>query len=101
MFDSPIDWLIIVVVILVLFGSTKKIPDLARNIGKASGEFKRGQMEIEKEIKSAMNGTPATAAPSPPGIDYSQMAKSLGIETKDKTEKQLKDEISDKLKSGQ
>jgi hypothetical protein len=29
------------------------------------------------------------------------MAKSLGIETKDKTEKQLKDEISDKLKSGQ
>jgi len=100
MFDSPIDWLIIVVVILVLFGSTKKIPDLARNIGKASGEFKRGQMEIEKEIKSAMNG-PAPSVQASAGVDYLQVAKSLGIDTQNKSERQLKDEIADKLKSGQ
>ena len=100
MFDSPIDWLIIVVVILVLFGSTKKIPDLARNIGKASGEFKRGQMEIEKEIKNAMNA-PAAAPTASAGVDYFQVAKSLGIDTQNKNEKQVKDEIADKLKSGQ
>jgi sec-independent protein translocase protein TatA len=100
MFDSPIDWLIIVVVILVLFGSTKKIPDLARNIGKASGEFKRGQMEIEKEIKNAMNA-PAAAPTASTGVDYFQVAKSLGIDTQNKNEKQVKDEIADKLKSGQ
>ncbi|MCL5441422.1 MAG: twin-arginine translocase TatA/TatE family subunit [Candidatus Thermoplasmatota archaeon] len=100
MFDSPIDWLIIVVVILVLFGSTKKIPDLARNIGKASGEFKRGQMEIEKEIKNAMNAPAATPTASA-GVDYFQVAKSLGIDTQNKNEKQVKDEIADKLKSGQ
>ena len=100
MFDSPIDWLIIVVVILVLFGSTKKIPDLARNIGKASGEFKRGQMEIENEIKNAMNAPAATPTASA-GVDYFQVAKSLGIDTQNKNEKQVKDEIADKLKSGQ
>ncbi|MCL4358764.1 MAG: twin-arginine translocase TatA/TatE family subunit [Candidatus Thermoplasmatota archaeon] len=100
MFDSPIDWLIIVVVILVLFGSTRKIPDLARNIGKASGEFKRGQMEIEKEIKNAMNAPVATPTAST-GVDYFQVAKSLGIDTQNKNEKQVKDEIADKLKSGQ
>ena len=100
MFDSPIDWLIIVVVILVLFGSTRKIPDLARNIGKASGEFKRGQMEIEKEIKNAMNAPAATPTASA-GVDYFQVAKSLGIDTQNKNEKQVKDEIADKLKSGQ
>lgn len=100
MFDSPIDWLIIVVVILVLFGSTRKIPDLARNIGKATGEFKRGQMEIEKEIRNSMNGS-TTTTPAAPGVDYPQMARSLGIDTQNKTEKQLRDEIADKLKSGQ
>ena len=47
MFDSPIEWLIVVAVILLLFGSTKKIPEFARNLGKATGEFKRGQMELE------------------------------------------------------
>ena len=30
---------------------------MARNLGKASGEFKRGQMEIENELR---NGTKAT-----------------------------------------
>ena len=39
---------IIVVVIAVLFGA-KKIPELARSLGKAKGEFKKGLIEGEKE----------------------------------------------------
>ena len=43
-------WQLIVVVLLivVLFGA-KKIPDLARSLGKAKGEFKKGLIEGEKE----------------------------------------------------
>ena len=40
--------LIIVAVAIVLFGA-KKIPELARSIGKAKGEFKKGLLEGEKE----------------------------------------------------
>ena len=40
--------LICVVIIAVLFGA-KKIPELARSIGKAKGEFKKGLAEGEKE----------------------------------------------------
>ena len=40
--------LIIVAVAVVLFGA-KKIPELARSIGKAKGEFKKGLLEGEKE----------------------------------------------------
>ena len=40
--------LIIVLIIAVLFGA-KKIPELARSIGKAKGEFKKGLVEGEKE----------------------------------------------------
>ena len=47
MFASYMDRLIIAVVALIIFGGTKKIPEMARNLGKASGEFKRGQMEIK------------------------------------------------------
>ncbi len=40
--------LIVVVLIAVLFGA-KKIPELARSLGKAKGEFKKGLIEGEKE----------------------------------------------------
>lgn len=41
--------LICVLIIAVLFGA-KKIPELARSIGKAKGEFKKGLEEGEKEL---------------------------------------------------
>ncbi len=40
--------LICVAIIAVLFGA-KKIPELARSIGKAKGEFKKGLAEGEKD----------------------------------------------------
>ena len=40
--------LIVIGLIAVLFGA-KKIPELARSIGKAKGEFKKGLAEGEKE----------------------------------------------------
>jgi len=45
--------LIIIMVIAVVFFGVKEIPQLARTLGKVKGEFKKGKMEIEKEIKNA------------------------------------------------
>ena len=42
--------IIIVVLIVLLFGS-KKIPELARTFGKAKGEFEKGKIEADKELK--------------------------------------------------
>ena len=44
---------IIVIVVaagLLLFGA-KKIPELARTLGKSKGEFEKGKMEGDKELK--------------------------------------------------
>lgn len=40
--------ILIIVVLLLLFGS-KRIPDLARSIGKSLGEFKKGREESKTE----------------------------------------------------
>ena len=44
--------LIILFIILLLFGA-KKLPELARGIGKASGEFKKAQNEFKHSIETA------------------------------------------------
>ena len=36
--------------ILLLFGASK-LPELARSMGKATGEFKKARFESEKEIR--------------------------------------------------
>lgn len=93
MFDQPIDWIIIIAVVLILFGSTKKIPEFARNLGRASGEFTRGKMELQKEIRDAMNSPPKTQG----NVNFSEAAKSFGIDPTNKSDEQLKQEINEKL----
>ena len=43
--------LLILLIILILFGA-KKIPEVARGLGKSVSEFKKGVREIEDEVKS-------------------------------------------------
>ena len=43
--------IILAIIIIILFGA-KKIPKLARSIGQASGELKKGRLESEKELKA-------------------------------------------------
>jgi sec-independent protein translocase protein TatA len=49
---GPWQLIIVIVVIGLLFGG-KKIPELARSLGKAKGEFKKGLAEGEKEEAEA------------------------------------------------
>ena len=46
---GPWQLVICLVVAFVLFGGAKKIPDLAKSLGKAKSEFKKGLAEGEKE----------------------------------------------------
>jgi sec-independent protein translocase protein TatA len=43
--------LIAIVIIGVLIFGAKKIPELARTFGKAKGEYEKGRIESEKELK--------------------------------------------------
>ena len=43
--------IILVVVVGVLIFGVKKIPQLAKTFGKAKGEFEKGKVEADKELK--------------------------------------------------
>jgi len=43
------EMMMIFVVILLLFGA-KKLPELARGVGKSMGEFKKARDDFEREI---------------------------------------------------
>lgn len=52
---QPWEWIIflIIVALLLLFGPSK-LPEFARSIGRAWGEFRRGKMEVERELRQEM-----------------------------------------------
>ena len=90
MFDSYADWAIIIVVAVIIFGGTKKIPEMARSLGKAKGEFRRGQIEIENELKNGDNtANSAKNNINKDQVDYMKVAEDLNINVKDKTIDQI------------
>ncbi len=60
---GPMEILIILLIIMVLFGG-KKIPELMHGLGKGISEFKRASQAPPDE--AAKTETPATPAPTAP-----------------------------------
>lgn len=71
---GPTELIIILVIVLLLFGSTR-LPKLAKSLGEASREFKKGTEDREREEQAKTVQTPPSApaapaaAPTPPASD--------------------------------
>jgi sec-independent protein translocase protein TatA len=50
---SPLHWLIVLLVVVLLFGS-KKIPELAKSLGLGIKEFKKATKDGEKETDAPL-----------------------------------------------
>jgi len=86
---SEMMWIILL--ILVLLVGSKKLPELARAMGRAMGEFQKGRIEVEKELREV------TQSASTESADHERLeraAKELGIATEGKTDQELREEIS-------
>ena len=56
------EMVVIFLIILLLFGA-KKLPQLARGLGKSMGEFRKAKDEFEHEITKAEDEVTQDAAP--------------------------------------
>ncbi len=85
------EWIILLIIVaaLFLFGP-QKLPELARGFGRALGEFQRGRMEIEREIRGQFSTAPVTDVRS----REERIAAALGLATGGKSEVQLKIDIA-------
>lgn len=89
-----IEWAILLIAVVLVFAfGGKKLPELARSLGRAKGEFERGKMEIEKELREERAKEVIKEEK-----DIVKAAKDLGINTEGKTEDQLKKEIAEAVK---
>jgi TatA/E family protein of Tat protein translocase len=59
------EMLIILVVVLIFFGP-KRLPDLAKSLGKGIAEFKKASEEVRKGIEDAVKEESVEQAPKPP-----------------------------------
>ncbi len=55
------EWILIIVVVLLLFGA-KRIPDLARSLGRASYEFKKAKNDLARESEELVREAEKNAA---------------------------------------
>ncbi len=64
---SPTAWLIVAVVALLFFGS-RRLPELARSLGKGIVEFKKGLKGLEDDVETAHmdRNEPVAELPRPP-----------------------------------
>ena len=104
-FGDPLQWIIIGVIVVVIFlWGPQKIPELARGLGRAKGEFEKASKEFEAASKQ-VSGGPATTPAAPVFLEKSgdqvlvETARALGIATEGKTRDQISQEIIAKTKS--
>ncbi len=85
--------MILIIAIVIILWGPQKIPELARALGRAKGEFDRAQKEFEEAAKVELE------RPLESGDDaLIETAKKLGIKTEGKTKEQISQEIIERAK---
>lgn len=114
------EWLIVgVIAIVIILWGPAKIPEFAKALGRAKGEFQKAQDEFTRAASetstaptAGSTSTPAAATastatfayppPPPPLRNKDEVlidtARSLGISTEGKTREQISQEITFKIK---
>ncbi len=91
---GPTEIMMIVAVVFLLFGA-KKVPDMAKSMGGAMGEFKKAQKESELSMRNFEREVTSRPQQQPMAEETSiqKTAKNLGIDIMGKTDDELLKEI--------
>ena len=96
------EWVVIIFVALVLILGTGKLPGAAKKIGKAVNEYNKAKSGIEEQVRGSMqevsDGIPKISGPVESEREKLEtIARTIGINPKDKSDDELHDSISKKM----
>ena len=102
------EWIIIILMGLFLLFGSKKLPEISRTLGRAAGEYDKARELFRREMenatrmaeqpKSYLMGPKITAPVGSEREKLEQIASSLGIDYRGKTDEQLRLLISERMK---
>ena len=92
------EWVIIIFVAIIVLLVTNRLPEVARKFGKVAGEYKKTKDEVQNQFKDFSNTNMSITNPVQNERQKLEiMAKSLGIDFTNKTDKELQELISSSL----
>jgi sec-independent protein translocase protein TatA len=94
-FINGAEWIIIILIVVILFFGAKKIPELARSLGKASSEFQRARIDAKKTLE---NDKYSSATKSVDREKLESIAETLGVDYSNKNDQDLRQAIESELK---
>lgn len=94
------EWIIIgIVAVVVILWGPAKIPEFAKALGRAKGEFNKASKEFEDAANAPPSTAQATATTRLSDDLLIETAKKLGISTEGKTRDQISKEIVTRVSS--
>jgi sec-independent protein translocase protein TatA len=93
------DWIMIIFVALVMILGTKRMPEASKKIGKIMGQFNKTKNIVQDEIQKVKGdfSIPIQGPVTSERQKLEIMAKTLGIDSKDKTDDDLRNLISSRI----
>jgi sec-independent protein translocase protein TatA len=81
------EWVLLIVVIIVVFFGVKKIPELARSFGKATGEYEKARTQAKNELQQIKSKEKVGRE------KLEEIADTLGIDYTNKDDDDLREAI--------
>lgn len=96
------EWIVIlgVAVIVILWGPAK-IPELAKALGKAKGEFDKASLEYKNAAMAQMTSNTSVKKQSPNDESLHLLSEKYAMQTEDKSDDEISKEIVEPIKEPQ
>ncbi|MPZ06691.1 MAG: twin-arginine translocase TatA/TatE family subunit [Nitrososphaeraceae archaeon] len=87
-----LEWVFIIIIVVVLFFGVKKIPEIARSVGRASSEYQKAKIQAKQELNQ-MNAKDGIDKPTIDREKLESIADTLGIDSTNKNDAELREAI--------
>ncbi|MGC1133944.1 MAG: twin-arginine translocase TatA/TatE family subunit [Nitrososphaeraceae archaeon] len=87
-----LEWVFIIIIVVVLFFGVKKIPEIARSVGRASSEYQKAKIQAKQELNQ-MNAKDGVDKSIIDREKLESIADTLGIDSTNKNDAELREAI--------